>query len=460
MRLVRKHKIFISLLTNFPLFFIVSLSYSQTHQKPNVILITIDSLRPDHLGCYGYRRNTSPNIDRLAKESILFTQAISQAPWTYPSLFSILSGTYPDTHGVLSPRHKLKDVPLLNQILRQNGYYTVAICAHYTISEVEGFRQTFHKFFRFRRKRDNFWIVNNARPVTQLATRWLRNNYRKKFFLWLHYMDCHGPYKSPSPYNKMWDKKYTEAINGIPISEHIWLGLGGVPKYMAEVMDVKHMSKEEYISHYDGEISFLDSQIGILLNELNKLGIERNTLIILTSDHGESLGEHAYFGHELLLYDVLLKVPLIIKFPRVFPHHKIITKQVQSIDIMPTILDLLGLKQPDLIEGRSLVSLILGEKEEPASYAYSSYENYLSRYAIRTEEWKLIYTQENNHYELYNLRRDPQESVNLYEMENRVAEILKMELGKYLNIAPFPEKGLEELSAETKETLRSLGYLQ
>ncbi len=456
MRFSKRYKILIIF------FLLISSNAFVTHpsyaEGPNIILVTIDSLRPDHLGCYGYKRNTSPNIDKLAKEGVLFMQAISQAPWSYPSIFSIFSGTYPHIHGMISPAHKLKDVSLLSQILKQNNYYTMAVCAHYTISGIERLRQTFDKFLSFKGAADNFWISNNAQVVTAAAINYLRSNYKRKFFLWLHYMDCHGPYKPPPPYYKMWDGESTEDINGMPISEHMWLGLGGVPQYMAKVMDVKHMSREKYISLYDGEISFVDSQIGILLDEVKKSGIEKNTLIILTSDHGESLGEHNYFGHELLLYDVLLKVPLIIKFPQVFPYHKIINKQARSIDIMPTILDVLNIAGPEAMEGKSLTPLIWEESNIETSYAYSSYENYLKRYAIRTEGWKLIYTLEDDHYELYNLKQDPGELVNLYEKENKNAMMLKTELEKYLYLSC--DKEAEGIDAETKRILRSLGYLQ
>ena len=441
------------------LFIFPSSVYSE-YKKPNIILITIDALRPDHLGCYGYERNTSPNIDRLAKEGVIFTQAIAQSCWSYPSIFSILTSTYPSTHGVLSPSHNLKEVPLLSQILKENGYYTVAICAHYTISEVKKLRDSFNKFFSFKGEEDNFWIVNNAQEVTKIAKKWLRNNYKRRFFLWIHYMDCHGPYKPPSPYDKMWIKEQFNKLDHLSVSEHLWLGLGGVPKYMSKFMDIEHMSKENYISQYDGEISFVDNQIGFLLDELKKLGVEKKTIIILTSDHGESLGEHNYFGHELLLYDNLLKVPLIIKCPHIFSSNKIITKQVRSIDIMPTILDILNLKQPDIANGKSLIPLIQGKENFHVLYAFSSYENYLKRYSIRSEEWKLIYTKESDKYELYNLKKDPQELANLYGKETAIAEEFKKELEKYLNKSLLSNKTSGEINKDTEEILRNLGYLQ
>ncbi len=451
----------------------------KNHKRFNVILILIDALRPDHLGCYGYKRNTSPNIDNLAKEGAIFTQAISQGSYTPPSLFSILTSAYPSTHKVdtfgVSSNKKIKTLP---EILKTKGYYLGLISGRGGMSEFN--------FPELEKKFDSFYPPHKkhilANEVTDNAIQWLKLNKNKRFFLWLYYIDPHTPYKPPAPYDKLYanDKFIKENNEHIPIAdESREEGLSDEYKVIPRITAVKGITDiNYYISQYDGEISFTDRQIGAILTELKRLDLYDNTLIVITSDHGESMGErNFYFVHGVNLYDELLKVPLIISGRNVIPRGKIINSQVRLIDIMPTILDIVNIQSNNIMQGISLLPLIR-EKDVPKLDSFSEgYEGYSEDRkhltGIRTDKWKFIevhnvvtntYT-----YELYDLENDPRElnnlvlgkpeKVNLFKKKIRdytssCEEIRKSILGK-----DFIDKPVI-LDEETKERLRSLGYIK
>jgi len=428
----RKQKLLIFLLT-FSLFVggIYFLCYLNRIKNFNLLLITIDSLRPDHLGCYGYEKNTSPNIDKLAKEGVLFTQAIAQASWTWPSLYSLITSTYPSTHGVYFWDQVLSDsIPTLLEILKKKGYSTGFISGH---GGLDNFKRGFDKF-------ENMY--EKANKITYEALLWIKSHRNKRFFLWIHYMDTHN--------NSI----------GVPEEKHF----------------IKNITKEElntYISQYDEAISYVDSQIGILLEKLSSLGLHEKNLIIITADHGQEMCEHGIcFNHGGFLWDSAIKVPLIFYFPKLFSKNRIISQQAQHIDIAPTICDILKLKKPKTFEGKSLLPLIKG-KDIQSRFAFSEHKEnkgdlssgkwVYSKFSIRTSKFKLIYTfnSDSRGYELYNLKEDPQELNNLIDKEKEQFEFLKKKLEEWMNrpkpkIAPLT-KPIDE---KTKEKLKSLGYLQ
>jgi choline-sulfatase len=432
MKLNRKQKLFIFILFFFVFIGEIRFLYcSNKSEKLNILLITLDALRPDHLGCYGYKRNTSPNIDKLVKEGVLFTQAISQASWTCPSLYSIITATYSSTHGVnfwdqlLSP-----SVFTLSQILKKNDFYTCFISGHGALS-------------RFNLGFDSFKdISGNAEQITREAIQIFEKNKNKKFFLWIHYMDMH-------------DKSL-----GIPEEKHY----------------IKNVTKEEinnYIFEYDKSIRYVDNQIALLLRKLKELELYRNTILIITADHGQEICEHELcFNHGGFLWDSVIKVPLIIFCTKFLPKNRIIRQQVQHIDLFPTICDILRIKKPKTIEGRSFLSLIKGKDNLP-DYAFSEHKEndgdlstgapVFTKLSIRSSVWKFIYTYgpHGEEYELYNLKNDSQELNNLANLEKEQFKFLKAKLEEWMNRAkPEITSLAKPLDKETKERLKSLGYLQ
>jgi len=398
----------------------------------------------------------------MAGEGVLSNQAVAQSPWTMPSIASVLTSLYPPHHGLLSFGDSIKADPVIIRALQANGYYTVGICANKGVSENKEMSGWFNEFYAFSFGSKEFWRVYDAKKVTQAALKQINKNRQRRFFLWLHYMDTHGPYNPPAPYDRKWVSEADKGCSaGLPISEHKWLGFKGVPKYMTYFMDINNISREKFIGRYDGAVSFLDAQIGVLLKEIKKSGI--NAVVIITSDHGESFGEHGYFGHEVILYDELIMVPLIIWSKNgIFPH-RLVREQVKGVDIMPTVLDILKMPLPVNIDGESLLPLIGNQKTTGhADYAFICYDNFIHRYAIRSNDgFKLIYTREGDKYELYDLKHDPAEANNLVNEQVARFKFLKNILLRWIdsNYASSGKK-VDPADAETKKELRSLGYLQ
>lgn len=465
-------------------------------QRPNILLITIDALRPDHLGCYGYHRDTSPHIDKLAREGVIFTQAISQGPETVLSLPSLMTSLYPSQHGI----HKLGrayriSAPTLAEVLDKNGYYSVGFVAHSL--DDSGIRRGFDLI--------DFDHRYNAGTVTGKTIDWLSKNRGKRFFLWLHYIDTHAAYLPPAPYDtlfvpvglkdkggKFLKKKYFWILDyGIYHSESSPGNkdekISGDKVFLKPNLEVRktdarhrnfpaHVSvvtkqtfegnlteedRQYYISQYDGELRFVDDQIGVLLEGLRDLGLDEETLIILCSDHGENLADYGgYFFHAGSLHDILLRVPLIINY-RELSANKTIESQVQLIDIMPTILDLLKIRADVRMEGTSLLPLIRGKKVKLKDYAFSEIYGVNNARSVRTEDWKLIYYLDNDRYELFNLRTDPWERHNLIYSQREEFGILKSELKKWMRkTVPVRPALSAPVDEGVREKLRSLGYAQ
>lgn len=421
--------------------------------RPNILFITVDALRADHLSCYGYKRNTSPNIDKLSREGVMFTQAISASSSTISSVPSTMTSTYPDVHGIWEFGNFLDPTIIsLGGVLRENNFSTGIITAqlfpHLTSRE---------DFISKKIKLDA-----KANEITDWAIEWLGKNKNKRFFLYLHYFDPHGPYTPPSPYDEMYlkDKFYERGIE-LPLLNRKRGGFGGIPGYQAQggIKD-----KNYYIAKYDGEICFTDAQIGRLINALEETGLLYKTIVIITADHGESLGEHDYyFDHGEYLYDNLIKVPLIIYYNSFRPLNRMINQQVSLVDIMPTILDIAKIRLPRQakFDGVSLMPLISRGKRYRNTYIFSEYfEGGCQKFAIRGNGWKLLYDRKNGNYELYNLKDDPGELRNLFFVEKEESKNLTYALDFFLK-RPVRKTGRTkiELNEDDKEKLKSLGYL-
>ena len=458
MRPNRKQKLFISL----SIFLVFaggsSLYCSDGPRGLNVILITLDALRPDHLGCYGYKKNTSPNIDKLAKEGVLFTQAISQTSWTCPSFFSLITSTYPSTNQVYYwDRILPKSIITLTEILKEKGYCNGFISGHGGTNPNSGFNRGFDTFVDI--------VEVRAGQITNEAISWIKNNRNKNFFLWIHYMDTHSPYQPPFPYNKLFlPADFIKLSDEFLAEKYKWIGVFPIQSLENTLTEE---DREYYISQYDGVINFIDEQIGILLKNLKNLNLFKKTFIIITADHGENLADQdKYFGHGGALYEELIKVPLILRCKGLFPKGKIINHQIQLIDIMPTILDILSVDTNVKMEGKTLLPLILNKKIKSSYYAFSEVrENENGKeyilYSIRTANRKLIYCESENNYEFYNLKKDPHELNNLVSTEKEQFKFLKEKLEEWMvrpkpNIIPLTTP----VDEQTKERLKSLGYLQ
>jgi len=395
----------------------------------NVLLIAIDALRADHLGCYGYHKKTSPTIDRLAREGVRFSNCFAQGNCTHPGFTTIFTGLYPLSHDIVAhwpPVDLDEGIPMLPEILKERGYATVAIDNLY-----DRFARTIRLYPWFRRGYD--WYLypqeeggtkeyGRATEVTDLAISWLRENYKSKFFMFLHYWDPHQPYDPPQKHRKFYDN-------------------GDANRYKNLYLDPEEVNN--WISLYDGEINYVDEEIGRLLKEIITLGIEKDTLIIVLSDHGETMGENRTwlgtpdcFTHRDL-YDPTIHVPLIFKGTDKIPSGRVIHELVQHVDIAPTILDILEIENTYDMDGVSLLPLIKGEETRVHDMVYFSENTYQCKRGVRTKEWKFLKVMDDELYgvppkELYNLKEDPRELLNLVDRNRDVAEDLERRMEEFV----------------------------
>lgn len=391
------------------------LSAITTATPPNVLLISVDTLRADHLGCYG-SRNKTPAFDALAARSVVFEQTISQVPLTLPSHTSILTGLYPDQHGVrnnenfaLSPA-----VFTLAELFRANGYATGAVVGSFSLDSGFGLNQGFQYYEDRMGKGDdpsaNRYVERRAAVVWKLGREWMARQ-KQPWFCFLHFFDPHTGYNPPPPFP----------------------------------------------ATYDGEISYVDSVLKEILNALDAGAAFSNTVVVLLSDHGESLGEHGESSHGVFLYDATLRVPLMIAAPGWKPGR--VPQQVRLVDVAPTLADLAGLKDTQFHpSGQSLVEAVAGKGQDRPAYSESFYANLLMGWApLQSVRWSAKKWIQAPKPELYDLTRDPQEIKNLYAPSS-VPLTMQREMARHAGKPQNPPV-VENADPELKEKLASLGYV-
>jgi len=423
---------------------------------PNIILISIDALRADRLSCYGYHRNTSRNIDKLAREGVLFKNCFSQATWTLPSHTSIFLSQYVWRHNVDSAHTKRLTDPYttLAEILKNENFATAAFTGGGILSSRYGFDQGFEIYD------DGIPGSQGRHEISSYIDKllnWLESVRNRKFFLFVHTYDVHEPYDPPAPYLDLYTKEYCEG-------KHLRTSRGIFPWKL----DASKLTPEEidYImAVYDGAINYIDDQLGKVFEMLEELGIDDNTIIIITADHGEAFREHGRLSHAHKPYIEEVYVPLIMKGPGI-PRNRIYENHVQHIDIVPTILKLLNIPQRKEMQGKSMLPLMknLETEEYPKVYSWG-YEINKPRWpfsiSLRTKKWTYIMNQ-NGPDELYNRINDPEEQNNIIKKRPLIAQKLKKELEDFVALTSEAKPQVAEevhIDEELKEQLKSLGYL-
>lgn len=396
---------------------------------PNVVIITIDTLRADHLGCYGYKDIRTPNIDGLAADGVRFERAYTPVPITLPSHTVMFTGTYPMASGMhdFSGNRLNPSQPTLASVLKQQGYASGAVVASAVLDSRFGLNRGFdfyYDHFDFNRLQESNLdeMERSGDQVVDQALTWLNQNRRKKFLVWMHLYEPHYPYRPPAPYS------------------------------------------EQYASHpYDGEIAFADAQVGRLVRYLKENGLYRNTMIVLGGDHGEGLGEHGEKTHGFFIYNSTLHVPLIFKLPGNAAPGKAIAAPVSLVDLMPSVLQAVKVEAPAGVQGKSLLPLLAGKGPYHASPLYA--ETFLPRLHFNWSELRGVQVG-NYHFidapkpELYDLGRDPKELQNLAGGNKAVAEELRAKLaGVIRDYSPGTEMAEKtSLDPALMERLKSLGY--
>ncbi|MCH8004066.1 MAG: sulfatase [Nanoarchaeota archaeon] len=413
---------------------------------PNIIFIVMDTLRADHVSYYGYHLNTTPNIDNIAKDSVVFDNAISSSPWSLPSHASFFTGKYTSSHGTTRANPYLnEDEITLAEVLKEKGYNTVGFVGGSYIKKTYGIGQGFNTyidridFFEYILTFNDLNIMNiisnnfpnaykifgsdgekTSEELNKDIFKWLDKNKAQPFFMFINYFDAHDPYNL----GKEFRDKFTNKTGKDLSSDGSYL-------YMFDRSDEVPQEEIDYmIELYDTEIFFLDYNFGKFIDKLDQLGIKDNTIIIITSDHGEEFYEHGSFVHGRTLYEEVIHVPLIFYYPKEF-QSKRIDKRVEIIGIFPTILDILDIEIPEDVDATSLLPLINNVPGYDKEFAKSElfgrkrhkgisdlFDIDLRQESISNNDWKLIEIKPENEIlnsSLFNLRTDPEEKNNLYD---------------------------------------------
>lgn len=423
----------------FPIVCFLMLAGCERAIKParmDVIFITIDTLRADHLGAYGYNFVETPVIDRLAKEGVVFEQTRAVTPLTLPSHTSIFTGLYPPSHGVRDNGDYRVDerITTLAEILQNNGYATGAVVGAVVLAREFGLSQGFDHYDdeglrerKFENQLVSVFPERSASEVTDKAIEWLKaicgesDKRKQNFFLWLHYFDPHFGYSPPPPF------------------------------------------AQRYASHpYDGEIAYTDEQIGRLFEEVRKLRGSKNLLIVLTADHGEGLGEHGELSHGVFLYDATMHVPLIFYSPTVLKPRRV-KWRVSSVDIVPTVLELLGIKTTQSFQGRSLVEMMKGKGADRDYYMDSAYAKLHFGWSfLRALGSKGFTVVEAPDVEVYDWETDKRQENNLAQQKKELADsyIKRLRvLVREMHNPVFANSAKVRMSEDMRAQLEALGYI-
>jgi arylsulfatase A-like enzyme len=431
-------------------------------ERPPVILITVDTLRPDHLGAYGYERPTSPAIDRLAREGTLFETAIAQAPWTLPSVASLVTSRLPTELGATGVFSRLPaGAVALSHAFKSAGYRTAAVVSGDYLTTDRGFERGFDVFREIPEG-------GRAQAVNEAVLALLATQGKGPLFLWVHYFDPHSDYDAPQP----WGGKFATA----PVRPGI-----GTTSYLKRVMNgdaaLDAADVEGLKALYDGEIGYVDSRLGALVGRLGRDGVLDRAVLAFGADHGEAFMEHGRVLHVSSLYDELIRVPLVLRAPGRVPAGMRVKAMVRNLDIAPTLLDLAGLAPPPSFEGRTLLPLLEG-RDQGGRTAFShtdmtSHEKLFAArmpnlnralfdvlFMARTDRWKVVYSRRRSAYETFDLYADPRETRNLHPSTDADARALKEALDAWVRAVPesAPDAATPKLPPGQIERLKALGY--
>jgi len=423
----------------------------QEDKYTNVILISIDTLRADHLGCYGYFRNTSPHIDRLAAEGTRFDNPFSPAPWTLPAHVSMLTALNPARHNVILATHLINPrITTLAEILRSKGYFTGAFTGGGYVSASYGHAQGFD-FYQDRGGTGK----RSAKKLSEWTVKWINYNRDKKFFLFLHTYQTHSPYSAPPPFGQIF---VSENKNWKDLDTDLLLG-NSRKRYAALPEEIR----QNIIALYDGEIRVTDEEfIGPLIAALKNQGLYDRTMIIFTSDHGEEFYDHGSWLHGQSLYNELIRVPLVIKFPFSKYQNRTISNNARLIDIVPTILSELDLKiSQKNFDGKSLIPLIEQKEKKQRQVKSEQYKwgpfllpgkkfnQNLKIFSYIEDHYKLIFSLNSLRYhkyysppppqnevievKLFDLQNDPGETTNVAALHKKKVRRILDKIEKYLS---------------------------
>jgi arylsulfatase A-like enzyme len=445
-----------------------------------VLLITVDTLRADHLPTYGRGGLRTPAINRLADEGVLFERAKSQAPWTLPSFCSLFTSLHPSTVGVRSGGDRLDDAAAtLAEYLADAGFLTQAIVTNAWLMRPFNLQQGFHGYFHFEEREVASYQISHmawyraatrlglalrwrgaartsAGPVTDEAIRWLRTNHNRRFFLWLHYMDPHEPYEPPMQFLPSTPEPYQGVFR---------FSSGYLDRTKMRVLRPADVRQFERL--YDGEIQHLDHHLVRLLGTMDSLGLTDSTLVIFTSDHGEEFLEHGDLGHGRTVHDEQLHVPLVLRCPLLLPVGRRVPETVRLLDVLPTVLDLLGIDPVRPLQGQSLVTLLSEPGTGPGKCFAEANRSFRAQRSLERGRYKVVADDLLGDVQLFDLVADPREQIDLARdmpslREELVAELRAAEVENASVAARLPRSilgGRVVVDEFLRTRLKALGYV-
>jgi arylsulfatase len=446
----------------------------------------LDAARADHVGCYGYPRQTTPNLDQLAKESVVFRNHFAAFPATKPSTAALLTGRYPDASTV-QDRRGGKGALTLERELHAAGFATALFTSNMVASPEVGIGTDFEQVFgdpsaggqggkRSVSLPDGFWRTPEG--LTQAVARWLPGVRGHRFLAYCHFLPPHTPYNAPETFQKPFKDRKAPPVRGgdfeFPEVRPPYAYGGARPP-----------SPPDWVNQYDANLRWADWGVGEVVRLLRRHGVLDSTLLIVTADHGEAFGEHGYVYHEFGVYDELLHVPLLIRFPgdqRLVGEVEALT---QTVDLLPTVLDLHQIPYlRETFEGRSLVPLLDGEKSSVRDYVFATCANPCRAYLVRDSQWSLMLYRGGKLRALYDLRTDPGQTHNVIHQREDVAAKMAKGLEQFARMqgrsleqllaervrpqgrarrgSPAAAQGINQrnLSDKARRELRALGYLR
>ncbi|MCJ7823068.1 MAG: sulfatase-like hydrolase/transferase, partial [Armatimonadetes bacterium] len=446
-------------------------SLREAAQDANVVICVLDAARADHLGCYGYPRETTPNIDRLARESVRFDSHYCQHVTTKPSTASLFTSQYTDTHLATDTRHLLAGTFTMAQGLAAAGLQTVLFSSNPNASPGVGIGLDFQETYDQRDVEplvDGWEELTSASALVTLIEDWVKKHHRKRFFMYLHFDPPHQPYIQPDEMTKLFEGRQPPDFQlgdfAFPVEDREMLRTCARPPL------------PEWINLYDANLRYGDWAVGEVERLLRDAGVFDETLFIVTADHGEAFGEHGYLWHERGVYEELTRIPLLIRFPGGAQPAETVGALTQTIDLLPTIFDTLMVPYPrEGIQGRSLLPVLLGDADTAHDSVFCRSDGKPPSYLVRSPGWALMLWGNGEWRALYDLEADPDQRANVIAERPEVAEKMVAAFRTFAReqrrppldfldpaakLPPLPEAGVSQLTPEMKKRLRALGYVK
>ena len=437
----------------------------------NVVICVLDAARADHFTCYGYPRDTTPNSDRLAEAGFLLENHFSPCPETRPSTASLFTGQYPDTHLAYDERRLPPGTFTLAQAFRGAGFHTVLFSQNEYASPLWGLGDDFDEAFYEPHLKAAGWqqpFFWQPEALLEQVSGWLENKPRTPFLAYLHFIPPHGPYIAPFDiYGHYMDSEPPDARRA---------------PYPFDEVETELRQREKpwdlnlYVNRYDGNLRYADMAVGQLEQMLGKAGLLENTMLIVTSDHGEAFGEHGYKGHTISVFDESTRIPMIMKLPEGAGAGRRLHGLTQVVDLLPTLCDLFEIPYPrQAVQGRSFLPLMAGSAAEVNEFVFARGRGKPPSYAVRNHDYLLILYQGGQLRALYDLRNDPRASQDVIAQEAEAAEKLTEAFRAFARrqTAPplefvdpeaqpvqLPDVEMVKPDEEMKRTIRALGYLK